>query len=75
MEPETQRGHQGSDQSRGADGHSIYCRPEGLSVEVSASSIFLNTSSFALSSIISGCQETVIVGIGDLRDWLVLVRL
>ncbi|KAG9347814.1 hypothetical protein JZ751_003830, partial [Albula glossodonta] len=34
LEPETQRGHQGSDQSRGADGHSKYSRPEGLSVEL-----------------------------------------
>ncbi|KAJ8374951.1 hypothetical protein SKAU_G00055310 [Synaphobranchus kaupii] len=33
-EPETQRGHQGSDQSRGADGHSICNRPEGLCVEL-----------------------------------------
>ncbi|XP_035268381.1 LOW QUALITY PROTEIN: microtubule cross-linking factor 1-like [Anguilla anguilla] len=33
-EPETQRGHQGSDQSKGADGHSIYNRPEGLSLEL-----------------------------------------
>ncbi|XP_036410339.1 microtubule cross-linking factor 1-like isoform X2 [Megalops cyprinoides] len=34
VEPETQRGHQGTDQGRGADGHSKYSRPEGLSVEL-----------------------------------------
>ncbi|KAJ8403303.1 hypothetical protein AAFF_G00355200 [Aldrovandia affinis] len=34
VEPETQRGRRGSDQSRRAHGHSKYCRPEGLSVEL-----------------------------------------
>ncbi|XP_029109117.1 microtubule cross-linking factor 1 isoform X3 [Scleropages formosus] len=33
-EPETQRGQQGTDQSRGARGHSKYGRPEGLSAEL-----------------------------------------
>ncbi|KAL4623591.1 microtubule cross-linking factor 1 [Arapaima gigas] len=33
-EPEAQTGQQGTDQSRGAHGHSKHCRPEGLSAEL-----------------------------------------